>query len=292
MLPMMRRVGSAALLALILPGCAPAWRHIPADAKKGFEQPVPLSAETRATVESRLARTWVGIALAERILALESRGDGFVLRTRGVDSGMGRAVCITADGFFLTAAHCCLGAWGETPWLIHGEGDGWRARRSRLVWKDEAADLALLATDDDSSELVLTASVAPPAPGDVVLAGGRESNSAGTVLGCWPEPDAPMRNYLFILHTAPCINGDSGGPLLDANGRLVGIQTHSGIAADGHVETKSVRYDPRILEAILAAVRGATPEHDRARSALPDGAASSSPTGDAAPVGQPITSSP
>ena len=104
-----------------------------------------------------------------------------------------------------------------------------QAARAEVVWKDEAADLALLRAD------LGVVPVFPWAPevaeDDTVLVGGRRSPSAGRVLAVNPghttEEGAEIPSW-FVRHDAPVQDGDSGGAVGDELGRLIGVHTSTG----------------------------------------------------------------
>src|SRR3954471_20576017 len=67
-----------------------------------------------------------------------------------------------------------------------------------------------------------------------------------------------------LEHTAPLPRGASGGPVVDAAGRLVGINTHR----LGHGAYLAVPADARLRERVDALIRGERPAHRRLGVAL------------------------
>jgi S1-C subfamily serine protease len=129
---------------------------------------------------------------------------------------------VVAEGRVLTAAHNLR---GERAGVVFADG---RRERSEVLGVDRDLDLAVLAVD--------TAEVAPLESGGEVggigslvvgLArpGGRALRvTHGFVSTDRREVRGPRgRRIPAIEHTAPLPRGSSGGPLLDADGRLIGI---------------------------------------------------------------------
>jgi serine protease Do len=129
---------------------------------------------------------------------------------------------VVADGRVLTAAHNLR---GDRTGVVFADG---RRERAEVLGVDRDIDLAVLGVD--------TGGVAPLEAGDAVgeigslvvgLArpGGRALRvTHGFVSTDQREVRGPRgRRIPAIEHTAPLPRGSSGGPLLDAEGRLVGV---------------------------------------------------------------------
>jgi S1-C subfamily serine protease len=143
----------------------------------------------------------------------------------------GSAAAIDTRGYFLTAAHC-VGHGKLYVCTFEGNKIHWHA--ARIVWRGDASHL-------DLAILRLQAWTGPVfkwtggmGPGDAVLAHGTDFDPRRNVFGdhdCAGEileisaQDDPLRPGTLISHTAPLYHGDSGGPLADVEGRLIGINT-------------------------------------------------------------------
>jgi S1-C subfamily serine protease len=141
--------------------------------------------------------------------------------------GSGSGVAITPDGYILTNSHVVQDAAGLAVVLT----DGHRVGASR-VGEDPATDLALIHAHGVSMpHAVLTGDVAPRV-GQLVIAMGNPlgfdaSVSTGVVsaLGRALRSQQGRLIESVIQHTAPLNPGNSGGPLLDSHGRIIGINT-------------------------------------------------------------------
>lgn len=112
-------------------------------------------------------------------------------------------------------------------------GDG-RTLRAQVIARDDERDLAALAVDPEQSSPLPTIQVARggmPQPGQWVFAVGHpwgvhNAATGGVIIGRSPAlPDMPrIRNDWIVadLHLRP---GNSGGPMVNTRGQLVGVNT-------------------------------------------------------------------
>jgi serine protease Do len=162
--------------------------------------------------------------IGARIGALGERlGPSIVGLARG--SGRGSGVVI-GDGRVLTAAHAVR---GDEVALVFADG---RREHGELAGVDTDADLAVIAVDTGEAPAVAwpsadTLSLGLGAP-VVALAnpGGRGLRATlGFVSAAGRSFRGPRGRRIegAIEHTAPLPRGSSGGPVVDLDGRLVGI---------------------------------------------------------------------
>ncbi len=139
--------------------------------------------------------------------------------------GLGSGVIVSDQGYLLTNSHVVSGASEIEVRLSDG-----RQSRARLVGTDPETDLALLKITLPQLPVIALGDMASLQVGDAVLAIGNPFNVGQTVTS--GIVSALGRNQLGIntfenfIQTDAAINpGNSGGALVDAEGRLIGINT-------------------------------------------------------------------
>ena len=155
-----------------------------------------------ATVAARIGTTTVAIGR-------DRRGTGVVI----------------ADGQVLTNAHNLR---DRTTQVTFDDG---RTAQGEVLGADPDGDLAVLAVDTSGATAVEWAPD-EAATGRVVFAAARGRQGLrvtfGVVSGVDREFRGPRGRRITggVEHTAPLARGSSGGPLVDAEGRLLGVNTH------------------------------------------------------------------
>jgi S1-C subfamily serine protease len=167
----------------------------------------------------------VGPAVAH-IAAIDAEG-----RSRGIGSG----VIFTPDGYLLTNNHVVAGA----ARLVASMPDG-RQIEAMPVGYDPATDLAVLRLAAGGLSFAEFGSSAHLRVGQLVVAignplGFQATVTAGIVSALGRSLRSPSGRLIdsVIQTDAPLNPGNSGGPLVDGNGRVVGINTAMIGAAQG-----------------------------------------------------------
>lgn len=139
------------------------------------------------------------------------------------------ATAISADGYFLTAAHCV-----ETSPLaiiiIDGRGKMVKST-ARVVWRGrkENPDIALIHAPVRPYGYFSLAGWSDLTAGKPILTSGfggaKQSKTGGSITRINARKSS---RWIAFNHNAPLIQGDSGGGVIDPNGRLLGINSTVG----------------------------------------------------------------
>jgi len=143
-------------------------------------------------------------------------------RQRGMQHAQGSGFLISADGLVLTNAHVVEGAKTVTVKLSDH-----REFKAKVLGADRSSDIAVLKIDAHDLPTVRIGDSDQLGVGDYVLAIGEpfgleETATAGIVSA--KGRSLPGEGYVPFIQTDAAVNpGNSGGPLFDANGTVVGI---------------------------------------------------------------------
>ncbi|MGB5737260.1 MAG: Do family serine endopeptidase [Thiohalocapsa sp.] len=139
--------------------------------------------------------------------------------------GEGSGFFISPDGYIVTNNHVVEGAERIEVTLTDGS-----TAEARIIGRDPKTDLALIKVDTDQPQAyVELANSGAARVGDWVLAVGNPfglggSVNAGIISARGRDiQSGPYDDYIQI--DAPINRGNSGGPLFDARGRVIGVNT-------------------------------------------------------------------
>jgi S1-C subfamily serine protease len=162
----------------------------------------------------------------ERAIRTVAEGAGPSVVGVGARWGRGSGV-VVGDGRVLTNAHNVRGSEVAVSF-----GDG-RAAEGTVAGVDEDADLAVISVDTGGAPTLEWAEEGAAQMGSLVFAlanpGGRGLRvTHGFVSGVERSFRGPRGRRIAgsLEHTAPLVRGSSGGPIVDAGGRLVGLNTN------------------------------------------------------------------
>jgi S1-C subfamily serine protease len=166
------------------------------------------------------------------IAVVETAGPAVVsieLAARGRGGGAGSGFVVTPDGYVMTNSHVVTGAREIRVKTSAGE-----VAEAHVVGDDPATDLAVIRVDAAAlpgSYLPVDGALAPRVGQLAVAIGnplGFESTVSTGVVSALGRSLRGKANRLIdgvIQHTAPLNPGNSGGPLLDSAGRVLGVNT-------------------------------------------------------------------
>lgn len=150
--------------------------------------------------------------------------------TRGQHAGAGSGFAVTPDGYVMTNSHVVDGAKKIKVTTPIGE-----TVEARVVGSDPATDLALVKIETSAlapgAHVPIDGTLSPRVGQLAVAIGnplGFESTVSTGVVSALGRSLRGKGNRLIdgvIQHTAPLNPGNSGGPLFDGSGRVLGVNT-------------------------------------------------------------------
>ena len=145
-------------------------------------------------------------------------------RPHGIQRAQGSGFLISSDGLVLTNAHVVDGAKEVTVKLSDH-----REYKAKVLGADKTSDIAVLKIDAHDLPTVTLGNSDKLGVGDYVLAIGEpfgleETATAGIVSA--KGRSLPGDGYVPFIQTDAAVNpGNSGGPLFDSSGSVVGINS-------------------------------------------------------------------
>jgi S1-C subfamily serine protease len=189
--------------------------------------------------------------------AAERVGPSVVGLGRGWGRGSG---VVIADGAVLTTAHNLR---GEQATVVFADG---RRETGEVAGVDAEGDVAVVSVDTGEAEPVAWGDPGELGAGSVVLAlsnpGGRGLRTTlGLVTSIGSRLRGPRGRRIrgTIEHTAPLPRGSSGGPLVDVEGRLLGLNA---VRMEGGLIV-ALPADAALRERAGGLARGETPDRPR-----------------------------
>ena len=171
---------------------------------------------------------------------------GSLVQVRSGQGGAGAGTIWHPNGLIVTNAHVV--ARGALRVSLPDGTD----LAARILARDEGLDIAVLEVDRTGLPTIEPGESKRLKPGHWVLAlghpwGVRGAATAGIVIGVGSEwPEGPSQGRDWIAVSMPLRPGNSGGPLVDVRGRLLGINTlitgpEVGMAVPVHVVKRFLR---------------------------------------------------
>ena len=165
---------------------------------------------------------------AQEVYAKVNPATVLVLAEQGDSASVGTGIIMTADGYVITNAHVISG--GESCWVVLASGADYDAR---LVGYDSDEDIAVLKLEGASGLPTAEFGNSDQAVvGDTVYAIGnplgielRGTLTNGILSAINRDVDLDGRTLTVLQTTAALNNGNSGGPLINRYGQVIGINT-------------------------------------------------------------------
>jgi len=205
--------------------------------EKGAEGRCEVKEDERPDVELLDAYSRAVITVVDAVEpAVVSVAAGSKSGGNGIEQmGSGSGVIIAPDGYILTNDHVVHGAAKLSVTLTNGT-----TLSSTLVGVDPATDLAVVRADGSGLPYATLGDSGSLRVGQLIIAIGNPFGFQSTVsTGVVSALGRALRSQQgrlienIIQHTAPLNPGNSGGPLVDSRGRIVGINTAIIIMAQG-----------------------------------------------------------
>lgn len=148
-----------------------------------------------------------------------------IVQVRNSGGGAGAGSVWHSDGLIITNAHV---VHGDNPTVVLSDG---REFPASVVARSEAHDIAALSIDAQGLTSMPIGNSQDVEAGQWVMAIGHpwgrvNAATAGVIIGLEsesPNSEDPSKQWLAV--NLPLRPGNSGGPLIDAEGRLIGINT-------------------------------------------------------------------
>jgi Do/DeqQ family serine protease len=158
-------------------------------------------------------------------------GDSFGPSRPRLQNSLGSGVIVSPDGIVVTNHHVVKSENGSETEIKVALADS-REFEAKIILSDERTDLAVLqiVSGDKEFPYIPFADSDALEVGDIVLAIGNPFGVGQTVtsgiVSALARTRVGISDYQFFIQTDAAINpGNSGGPLVDMNGRIVGINT-------------------------------------------------------------------
>ena len=149
----------------------------------------------------------------------------------GVQRGVGSGFIISGDGFVLTNAHVVEGADEVIVTLTDR-----REFKARVLGADKRSDVAVLKVDATNLPFLKTGDSSRIRVGEWVIAIGSPFNLENSVsAGIISAKSRDTGDYLPLIQTDVAVNpGNSGGPLINMRGEVVGINSQIATLSGGY----------------------------------------------------------
>lgn len=183
---------------------------------------------------------------------------GFSVPIAKGGSGFGSCAPVTADGYFLTAAHVLA---HKDSYVLYATSSNRNTYIDyapiRVVYRNDAADFAIVKAEMKTPRF-LRYRRDPLTPSSTLFAGGwMHEKGGGLFIEHQSVNEEPSGHFRKIITTLPMIKGDSGSPLIDRHGRLCGVLStmRLGIIVKMKPKSTAVMMNHAEIEKLISADR-------------------------------------
>lgn len=221
----------------------------------GAQQTVHIAPSKEVTTEKAVA-TKARPSVVGITTSVASPGN-FLNNEGGIARGVGSGVIVSSDGYILTNSHVVSDGQATDIKVLLDDG---QETPATIVWNDQTLDLAVLKVEKTGLPAIELGSSSEISVGDKAIAIGnplglelQSTLTSGYISGL--NRTITFENGLQmegLMQTDAAINrGNSGGALLDAQGRLIGINTAKNSAGEGIGFAIPIDTAKPIIEAVL-----------------------------------------
>ena len=210
---------------------------------------------TAEAIAAKVLPSVVGISTSTKVTYQSWNG-----QEEGVTSGVGTGIIIDEDGYILTNSHVVSDGTAET--ISVGLSDG-RELEGKVLWNDKSIDLAIVKIDatgltaaelGDSDDINIGSYAV--AIGNPLGLDFERSVTAGVISGLnrtITVSDGSSETTMdSLIQTDAAINaGNSGGPLLNAKGQVIGINSAKAQNGEGLGFAIPINTAIPIIESVL-----------------------------------------
>lgn len=191
-----------------------------------------------------------------------SKVNSSVIRDRRNLDG-GSATPISQDGYFITANHVLARAGGNHVFIIYANGNKTITSRARIVWRSDKDDVAILHIPAKTPYYYQwSESDFPMILGHSVMQGGvvtGANRGQGKVMSKIKSDGLMAKSGTFHMDMK-LQPGDSGGPIVDVDGHLVGINAKveflTSLQTEIFIESEAIRPNIGGIQAVIDRDRG------------------------------------
>ncbi len=149
---------------------------------------------------------------------------GFSVPIAKGGSGFGSCAPVTADGYFLTAAHVLA---HHDSYVLYATSDSHKTYIDfapiRVVYRNQQADFAILKANIETPRYLDYREEKLTLESTLFAGGWMHEKGGGKFLEYIEMPEVGDSQFTKVVTTLPMIKGDSGSPLIDKQGRLCGV---------------------------------------------------------------------